>query len=112
MHSFVTRSAASIHGGLCRFTFGVQSNRLPVLVAWLRFWSQPILLKYFTSSVSGVRDRIRDGVEVAAEQAGGPIEYANDSVVSREELGTNLADRPRRPIEIPQPPRRGTDKMQ
>ena len=37
-------------------------------------------------------DRIRDDVKTAAEQAGVPIEYVDNSKVSKEELATKLAD--------------------
>jgi hypothetical protein len=54
---------------------------------------QKIRLNDFASYVTGATDRIRDEVNSAAEQAGVPIEYVNDSSVSKEELATNLAKR-------------------
>jgi hypothetical protein len=97
MISFVTRYAASIYGVLSGFD-RIRFRGTQRLLASARglgafLGMQKIRLNDFAAYVTGVTDRIRDEVTSASKQAGVPIEYVNDSSVSKEELAADLAKR-------------------
>jgi hypothetical protein len=95
--SFVTRYAASLYGvlsGFDRIRFRGTQRLLASARGMAAFLGmQKIRLKDFATYVSGITDHIRDEVKTAANRAGVPVEYVNNSSLSKEELATNLAER-------------------
>src|ERR1700721_1700266 len=93
--SFVQRHCGSVTGvlsGFDRLLFRGTHRILATAKGMMNYlWEKQVLLKDFGQWSKELTERVRVDSQQAAEEAGRPVRYINDSAVRKEELARQIA---------------------